>query len=55
MIERVALEDEQIVLHGDASRIDVQMREQIGHREWPDDLERVAVQGDGQRTARSTL
>jgi hypothetical protein len=26
------------------------MRQQIGHREWPDDLEPVAIQRDGQRT-----
>jgi len=49
-IEGVTLEHEQIVLHGDPPWIDVQVREQIGHREWPDDLEPVAIQRDGQRT-----
>src|SRR6266508_2984089 len=45
-IERVSLEHDEIVLHGDATRVDVQVREQLGHRERPHNLEPVAIQGD---------
>src|ERR1044072_1782515 len=48
-IERVALEHDEIVLHRDPPRVDLQLREQFAHRQRPGNLEPIAVQCDGQR------
>jgi len=48
-IEGIAFEHDEIVLHRDAPRVDLQLREQCAHRERLAQLELIAVQGDGQR------
>jgi hypothetical protein len=43
--ERVALEDNEIALHGDPAGVDVQPLEKLAHRQRAGDVVRVAVQG----------
>lgn len=45
-VERVVFQHHEIVLHGNASRVDVQSREKLGYRQGTGDLVAVAVQGD---------
>src|SRR5215475_2725738 len=53
-LECSALQDDQVVLDGDASRIDLQLGQQRRYSPWTVDLVGVAVQHDFQgRTSRS--
>src|SRR5207247_403286 len=45
-VERVTLEHDQVVLHCDTARVDLEARQQLVHRQGAGDLVRVAVQGD---------
>src|SRR5688572_18193033 len=44
--EALPLQDGEIVLHGHASRIDIQPDQQVGNADWMVELERFAVQGN---------
>src|SRR5262245_52136136 len=47
-IEGVALDDREVVLHGDAARVDLQLHQKVGHGEGTGEIMRLAVQGNPQ-------
>ena len=47
-VERLAFDDDQVVLDGDAARVDLQLREKIVHGEGAGEVVRLAVQGNPQ-------
>jgi len=52
--EPLTLQNGEVVLDGDAARIDVELGQQVSHAEGPVELESFAVQGNLQRKACGT-
>src|SRR6476646_184902 len=53
-VERLALDDREVVLDGDAPGVDLQLREKFVHGEGTGEVVRLAVQGNPQGLAHSS-
>src|SRR6476661_6225255 len=53
-VERLALDDRQVVLDGDAPGVDLQLRQKFVHGEGSGEIVRLAVQGNPQSHAHSS-